>query len=68
MDWNRKSDLMQLPIIIPRLKKVISGNDKGGISENYNYVGGGSFKFYNLGPSIISFDNLGNGRFQLEFR
>ena len=31
---------------IPRLKKVIDGNDKGGISKKVNWQGGGGFWFY----------------------
>ncbi|MCP5511464.1 MAG: site-specific DNA-methyltransferase [Leptospiraceae bacterium] len=40
--------------IIPRLKKVISGEDQGGISETVGWKGGGSFTYYHLGESIIS--------------
>lgn len=39
-------------LIIPRLKKTIVGN-KAGIGF-INYTGGGSFKYYHLGESIIS--------------
>jgi adenine-specific DNA-methyltransferase len=46
-------------IIISRLKKVISGTDKGGITSSANWKGGGAFKYYHLGPSIIDF--LENG-------
>ena len=40
--------------IIPRLKKVMTGEDNGGISKQFNWQGGGAFKYYHLGPSIIS--------------
>lgn len=43
--------------IIPRLYSVISGTDKTGISEEYNWQGGGSFKYYHLGESIIKIDD-----------
>ena len=33
---------------IPRLKKVIGGEDEGGISEKANWQGGGGFQFYIL--------------------
>jgi adenine-specific DNA-methyltransferase len=35
---------------IPRLKKVIDGEDMGGISKAVNWQGGGGFRFYELGP------------------
>lgn len=43
-----------------RLKSVIDGKDKGGISEEVNWEGGGGFKFYELAPSFISIDEFGN--------
>ena len=43
--------------IIPRLKGVVDGSDKVGITKNVNWQGGGSFKYYHLGESIISIDN-----------
>jgi DNA methylase len=39
--------------IIPRLKKVLTGTDQSGISKAVNWPGGGSFKYYTLGDSII---------------
>jgi adenine-specific DNA-methyltransferase len=50
-------------VIIERLKKVILFQDKLGITEEANYQGGGSFKFYKLGQSIIKLDENGNGDF-----
>lgn len=46
--------------IIPRLKKVIDGEDKGGISEAMNWQGGGGFRYYKLAPSLIVNDRWGN--------
>lgn len=46
--------------IIPRLKKVIAGEDKGGISESVNWQGGGGFRYYKLAPSLIVNDRWGN--------
>ncbi|MEO8385913.1 MAG: site-specific DNA-methyltransferase [Betaproteobacteria bacterium] len=46
--------------IIPRLKKVIDGEDKGGISEAVNWHGGGGFRYYKLAPSLIVNDRWGN--------
>ena len=46
--------------IIPRLKKVIDGEDKGGITEAANWPGGGGFRYYKLAPSLIINDRWGN--------
>ncbi len=42
-----------------RLDKVISGEDNGGISKQVGYVGGGSYKFYELAPTLINLDSYG---------
>jgi adenine-specific DNA-methyltransferase len=49
--------------IIPRLKTVLNGTDKSGITKSVNWQGGGSFKYYHLGPSIITQDENGVGDF-----
>lgn len=46
--------------IIPRLKKVIDGEDKGGITEAVGWKGGGGFRYYRLAPSLLKKDNWGN--------
>lgn len=46
--------------IIPRLKKVIDGDDQGGISKAVNWQGGGGFRYYKLAPSLIVNDRWGN--------
>ena len=46
--------------IIPRLKKVIDGEDKGGITESVGWQGGGGFRYYRLAPSLIVNDRWGN--------
>jgi adenine-specific DNA-methyltransferase len=45
---------------LPRLKKVVDGEDKGGITEIVNWKGGGGFKFYTLAPSLIKKDKYGS--------
>ena len=45
--------------IIPRLKKVIDGEDQGGISKSVNWQGGGGFRYYKLAPSLIEYDRFG---------
>ncbi len=46
--------------IIPRLKKVIDGEDQGGISKAVNWQGGGGFRYYCLAPSLLEQDRWGN--------
>ncbi len=46
--------------VIPRLKKVIDGDDNGGISEAVNWKGGGGFRYYKLAPSLLAKDKWGN--------
>lgn len=46
--------------IIPRLKKVIDGEDKGGITEAVGWKGGGGFRYYRLAPSLLEQDKWGN--------
>ena len=46
--------------IIPRLKKVIDGDDKGGITEATGWKGGGGFRYYRLAPSLLEQDKWGN--------
>jgi adenine-specific DNA-methyltransferase len=53
--------------IIPRLKKVIDGEDQGGISKAVNWKGGGGFRYYRLGPSLIVKDEWENPVINPEF-
>lgn len=46
--------------IVPRLKKVIDGEDLGGISKSANWHGGGSFHYLRLAPSLLKKDHWGN--------
>lgn len=46
--------------IIPRLNKVIDGDDLGGITEATEWQGGGGFRYYRLAPSLIVNDRWGN--------
>ena len=58
--------------IIPRLKKVIDGQDPGGISklvpthpsvpskEGMGWQGGGGFRYFRLAPSLLEKDGWGN--------
>ncbi len=42
--------------IIPRLKKVIDGEDRGGITEAVGWKGGGGFRYFRLAPSLLEKD------------
>jgi adenine-specific DNA-methyltransferase len=47
--------------IIPRLKKVIDGEDEGGITKAVDWKGGGGFRYYHIAPTLLekdAFDNL----------
>ena len=46
--------------IIPRLKKVITGEDQGGITEAVKWKGGGGFRYYRLAPSLLEKDKWNN--------
>jgi adenine-specific DNA-methyltransferase len=47
-------------VILPRLKKVIAGEDQGGISKVINWLGGGGFRYYTLAPSLLQKDQWDN--------
>lgn len=46
--------------IIPRLRKVIDGQDKGGITDVVSWKGGGGFRYYRIAPSLLEKDKWGN--------
>lgn len=46
--------------VIPRLKKVIDGEDSGGITEAEDWKGGGGFRYYKLAPSLLAKDKWDN--------
>ena len=46
--------------IVPRLKKVIDGEDQGGITKTVNWQGGGGFRYLRLAPSLLKKDSWGN--------
>jgi adenine-specific DNA-methyltransferase len=45
---------------LPRLKKVVTGEDQGGISKAVIWQGGGGFKYYYLAPSLLQKDKYDN--------
>jgi adenine-specific DNA-methyltransferase len=46
--------------IIPRLKKVVDGQDNGGITGAVDWRGGGGFRYYKLAPSLLAKDKWDN--------
>ncbi len=46
--------------IIPRMRKVIDGEDPGGITKAVNWKGGGGFRYYRLAPSLLERDKWDN--------
>ncbi|KZK28728.1 DNA methylase N-4 [Delftia sp. GW456-R20] len=46
--------------VIPRLRKVIDGEDKGGITDAANWIGGGGFRYFTLASTLIVNDRWGN--------
>jgi len=53
--------------IIPRLTKVINGEDPGGVTKSTEWKGGGGFRYYCLGPSLLDKDRYGNWVISKEF-
>lgn len=54
--------------IIPRLQKVINGEDKGGVTESTDWQGGGGFRYYKLAPSLMQKDQWGNWVINKEYQ
>jgi adenine-specific DNA-methyltransferase len=46
--------------IIPRLKKVIDGEDPGGVTDVTGWKGGGGFRYFHIAPSLLEKDRFGN--------
>ena len=53
--------------IVPRLQKVIEGKDKGGVTKELGWKGGGGFRYYTLAPSLLEKDRWGNWVINKEF-
>jgi adenine-specific DNA-methyltransferase len=46
--------------VIPRLRRVIDGEDTGGVTAATGWRGGGGFRYYHLAPSLLERDRWGN--------
>jgi adenine-specific DNA-methyltransferase len=45
--------------VIPRMKKVVDGEDQGGVSRTVEWRGGGGFRYFKLAPSLLEKDRHG---------
>ena len=45
--------------IVPRLKRVVDGEDKGGVTEAVGWDAGGGFRYFKLAPSLLETDRFG---------
>lgn len=45
--------------IVPRLTKVIDGDDSGGVTASAGWNGGGGFRYFRLAPSLLQQDRFG---------
>lgn len=46
--------------IVPRLRRVIDGDDNTGVTDIVGWTGGGGFRFYRIAPSLLERDKWGN--------
>jgi adenine-specific DNA-methyltransferase len=53
--------------IVPRLKSVIDGTDRSGVTEVENWRGGGGFRYFRLASSLLEKDAWGNWIISKEF-
>jgi len=54
--------------IIPRLEKVVDGDDPGGVTEAVGWKGGGGFRYYSLASSLLERDKWGNWVINKEYK
>lgn len=45
--------------ILPRMKRVIDGEDLGGITQEEGWKGGGGYRYFRLAPSLLEKDQFG---------
>ena len=46
--------------IVPRMTRIVKGEDRSGISEVAGWKGGGGFRYYTLAPSLLERDAYDN--------
>jgi adenine-specific DNA-methyltransferase len=52
--------------IVPRLKLVVDGQEKSGVTRAESWRGGGGFRFYRLGPKVFSDQGRLNSEIKFE--
>ena len=57
-----------LTLCAPRLRKVIDGQDPGGITESADWKAGGGFRFFHLASSLLEKDKWGNWIVSRDYR
>ena len=45
--------------IVPRVTKVIDGEDPGGVTAPTGWAGGGGYRFFRMAPSLLEYDKWG---------
>ena len=46
--------------VLPRLRRIVDGQDPGGVTQATGWQGGGGFRYYELAPTLLSTDRWGN--------
>lgn len=46
--------------VLPRLKRVVNGDDMAGVTVSLDWHGGGGFRYYKLAPSLLAKDKWDN--------
>jgi adenine-specific DNA-methyltransferase len=54
-------------LIIPRMRKVVDGEDPTGITKALGWKGGGGFRYYKVAPSLLEKDKWGQWVISKEF-
>ena len=54
--------------IVPRMRKVIDGQDLGGVTEVTGWRGGGGFRYFRLAPSLLKRDHYGQWVIAAEYQ
>ena len=54
--------------IVPRLTRVIGGQDTAGITKAVKWKGGGGFRYFRLAPSLLEKDKFGNWIISLRYK
>jgi len=54
--------------IVPRMKRVIDGQDLSGVTSAANWKGGGGYRYYQLAPSLLEKDRWDNWVISKEYK